>query len=187
MPVKTKKQAATYSPAEIQQAIEDGRQLDTAILGKMLLDQTEAAEAAKKETLTIPGDMGISAKARAVLAMLAGQEWGMEVPKYSADIYTYAWYNGREHGVAMVVAKNPMGVPAERERLVFVFGECRNSDSIFLDKWMDTESGICPPTLKDFTEEAYALRRRFEYGAVGKTADAIIKDVRKFLGIKWDY
>ncbi len=141
------------------------------------------------EALTFNQNLQLSSQALSVLAFLAGdQEWtGLRVPQFSVNMYTSAWYNGRERGIAVALTKTGINddakVPVNNERrLVLVFGEARGSDSIFLDKWTDSGVDINPPTHDDFTDEAYKQRRHFPYGAVRKTAEAVIKEIRKFLG-----
>lgn len=136
------------------------------------------------EVLTFDRDLHLSPQALSILAFLAGnQEWtGLRVPEFSVNMYTSAWYNGRERGIAVALTKTGMSVDDKERRLVLVFGEARGSDSIFLDKWTETGGDINPPTHEDLSEEAYEQRRHFPYGAIRKTAEAIIKDIRKFLG-----
>ncbi len=77
------------------------------------------------------------------------------------DVSTYAWYNGRERGVALVCRKQRFSDPA----LVITFGECRSSDSIFVDSWM-MEPNMNGPTVVDFPETAYQNRQTFPFGDI---------------------
>ncbi len=138
----------------------------------------DPAEAEEIATLCIPSDLSIKPLAMSVLALIAGSQWGLQAPRFNTDVATYAWYNGRERGIALVVKQR------NKKRLVFTFGEQRNSDSIFLDKWEDDDSWVQPPTLENFTDETYKKRRYFEYGECGKTALAIVNDIRSYLGLK---
>lgn len=131
-----------------------------------------------KVDLRIPNDLSIKPVAMSILALIAGSEWDLRVPEFSTEVATYAWYNCRERGISLVVRRQ------DKDRLVLVFGEQRNSDSIFLDKWKDKSSWTSPPTTDDFTEEAYGKRRYFGYGECGKAAIAIIDDIRSYLDIK---
>jgi hypothetical protein len=75
--------------------------------------------------------------------------------RYSVDIHSYPWYNGRERGICLTIAYRS-------KQLNITFGEVRNSDSIFVDVW-ETATTFNPPTSDDFTAEAYEQRNYFRY------------------------
>jgi len=102
-------------------------------------------------------DFKVKATARAVLAYLEGEWQVRNVPDCHAYIHTAAWYNGREDGFSVTVSMSP-----EPESLVVTFGEHRNTDQIFVDHWLG-RVGINPPTVDDFTDEAYEDRKMFKY------------------------
>jgi predicted transposase YbfD/YdcC len=114
-------------------------------------------------------DMNISTQALLVLRALSRQEipddWGV------MPLETSAWYNGQERGVC-VTFRHSSG-----KRLAITFGECRNSDAIFIDhfdiKWM-----LNPPTIADFSEEAYKKRRYANYLDISHAIDIITDTLR---------
>ena len=67
-----------------------------------------------------------------------------------------AWYNGRECSICMhkTLGKN--------KTLCIVFGEPRRTDGVFVDSWICVLNNFMnPPTLKDYTEQAYEDRHWF--------------------------
>ena len=97
--------------------------------------------------------LGVGSQAWSILHALSGYI----IPE-GLRVSTYAWYNGRERGVALVV--NPAGSNKTRR---IVFGEDRRSDQIFIDFWHTDRVDLLvdPP---HHTEEGYASayeRRRF--------------------------
>ena len=78
-------------------------------------------------------------------------------------IETAAFYNGREQSVVLIIhgAYKPYAI---------VFGEHRNSDDIFVDAFEYDWGGLNPPTLTDFTKEAYRNREFFSYDQVEEAA-----------------
>ena len=118
-------------------------------------------------------DMNISTQALLVLRALSVHEipdaWGVK------SVETSAWYNGRERGVCVTFqAQN-------KKALAVTFGECRNSDSIFIDHFEVTLS-INPPTVLQFSDSAYRLRRYAPYLDISKAVDVIIEIVEKWAG-----
>lgn len=74
----------------------------------------------------------------------------------SVKTYTQAFYNGRERGIALTL----QSMSNSRRVYIIVFGECRNSDSIFIDHWT-MDGGLGPyngPIVSDFPESAYEQR-----------------------------
>lgn len=72
-----------------------------------------------------------------------------------ARVETSAWYNGRERGIALTL--NAFNRPT----FVIAFSECRNSDSIVIDNWCpEAQHFLNPPTIADFTDDAYYKRRK---------------------------
>ena len=118
--------------------------------------------------------LNISAAARAVLHRLSERD----APSSAFwRITTWAWYNCRERGVALTVERYRVS------RLVIVFGECRNSDEIFVDSWEglpgDYSNG---PKVEHLTDEAYESRRMFP--SVDKAAECVRKLIEKRVGQK---
>lgn len=109
-------------------------------------------------------DMNISTQALLVLRVLSTHdippEWKIE------PVETSAWYNGRERGVCITFRNK------QNKCLAITFGECRNSDSIFIDHF-ETKMTLNPPTVRDFSEEAYRLRRYAPYLGVSDAIDII--------------
>ncbi|WP_353189047.1 hypothetical protein [Pseudomonas sp.] len=109
-------------------------------------------------------DMNISTQALLVLRVLSTHdipsEWNIE------PMETSAWYNGRERGVCLTFRRNQGGC------LAITFGECRNSDSIFIDHF-EAALTLNPPTVSDFSEKAYRLRRYAPYLGISDSIDII--------------
>jgi len=70
-----------------------------------------------------------------------------------------AWYNGRERGICLCIDSAPD--KNTDTWYVITFGECRNSDQIFVDNWSMAKE-MNPPTIDDFDEISYKKRRTFE-------------------------
>ena len=121
--------------------------------------------------------LGISEQAYAVLQGL--ERLQIEVPN-GTIAQTRAWYNGRERGV--VLSFNAVGKGKSNHQFNISFGECRNSDQLFLDKW-EKYTGFSPPTISDFTEEDYANRQYFEYMDIKGVAEKIKEMVEEFCGV----
>lgn len=125
--------------------------------------------------------LGINKQARAVLAYLdtepsfAKYENGF----YDIDISTHAWYNGRERGVSLTISR--LGF---RGCLVVTFGECRNSDGIFVDAWELPGAPYNGPTTEGFTDDAYKARKTFPEGAAGKAGEYIFEKLADFYNTK---
>lgn len=114
--------------------------------------------------------LNIKPAAWAVLHLLSGYELKVRRQHHAE---TWAWYNGRERSIALTIeARTP--THDRNGRLVIVFGECRNSDRIFVDTWSDRCS-LDPPRLEDFTDAAYEKRQMFA------TAEAAAQHVRKLV------
>lgn len=132
---------------------------------------------------------GLSGVSLAILALMDTFEVG-ELTKeekvqidFRIDIRNSAWYNGREKGVCITVSDF-------EKTLIITFGEGRNSDSIFVDTWEIKGGLLNPPTVADFTDEAYENRIYFKYNEIREATrhietlviarvDKILKDYRK--------
>ena len=99
---------------------------------------------------------------------------------YLIDIRSYPWYNGRERGICIIISNNG-------EQLNIAFGEIRNSDGIFVDVW-ETKSTFNPPTVADFSDEAYEQRNYFKYDEHYKVSQFVQKLIesktKEFLATK---
>ena len=123
----------------------------------------------------IDQNLGVSFQARSILALL--QSFAeLEEEKYHW-LKSTAWYNGRECGICLSFWNQD-----DKIQLVITFGECRNSDHIFVDTWkmvVDTWKmvpfPINPPTVVDFPEEDYDRRTIFEWGEVAKASNHILE------------
>jgi hypothetical protein len=69
-------------------------------------------------------------------------------------IQTFIFYNGGEKSIGLIISD--FREPSE-ERII-VFGENRNSDSLFVDSWTRSMSSINPPTVTEFPDEVYEER-----------------------------
>ena len=76
-------------------------------------------------------------------------------------IDVFPWYNGRERGLCFVVV-HPDRAPMEA--LCVCFGENRNSDQIFVDSFIRKGYDLNPPTVHEFTDDAYSKRTSFPPG-----------------------
>lgn len=110
-----------------------------------------------------------------ILMLLTGVEDWPE-PNY---ISAHAWYNGRERGI-VIRAMRDFASPS----LFMVFGECRNSDMIFLDSWIG-EGDVNPATFRSQGyKEAYEQRSSFSVSEIGDVAERIRKEIEQFLTTK---
>lgn len=120
-----------------------------------------------------PLESNINTVALVILHLLEGEVSLEHEPWTTNDnfsrfyITTSTFYNGRERGICLTIAFH-FGKP----NLAIVFGEHRNSDMIFIDHWL-VEPRINPPTVADFTDEAYEQRRYMQYDEVYKAATYI--------------
>jgi hypothetical protein len=116
--------------------------------------------------------LGINPVASHILAVLnAG--WPSEMEGVFR-VETSAWYNGRERGICLTVT------PKERRDVLYItFGECRNSDQIFVDRW--TSGALFnPPTVHDHPEErdlAYMNRFYFPQTALLSSVKSIMDTI----------
>lgn len=127
--------------------------------------------------------LGLSAQALAVLAMLAQNEcdglaeYDETGRDYKIEIRTSAWYNGRERGVCLEVRPSF----SSKEALLITFGEHRNSDCIFIDSWRVVTHFLNPPTVADFSDEAYENRSTVPYGNVADAVSIIRDKIAEFI------
>jgi len=115
----------------------------------------------------------VSQQAVAVLAYLMG-DWYIEDVNTYTYCHTAAWYNGRERGFSITVSM------LRNENLIVTFGECRNSDGIFVDHWQG-KPDINPPTVQDFSDEIYARRKYFNWGDAAKAADYVRDLIEQYI------
>jgi|ERR671925_1909952 hypothetical protein len=108
---------------------------------------------------------------KAIAILYALSEY--EVDEFAGFLETSAFYNGRERGVAITAHSF-----ASNRDWAIVFGEHRNSDSIFVDMF-EFSGDINPPTIANFTEEAYKDRHFFSYNQVGQAAEYIFHQIQQ--------
>lgn len=127
--------------------------------------------------------LGLDPQARAVLAMLSSSEcdglaeYDERFRDYKIEIHTSAWYNGRERGICLVVRASF----TSKRAMLLTFGECRNSDLIFVDSWVVERYFLNPPTLEDFTDEAYEQRTYVSPGNIGEAVQVIRGKIGRFM------
>ena len=127
--------------------------------------------------------LGLSGPALSILAILAQREpdfapYDRERHEYQYVAQTSAWYNGREQGVCLVI--RPYG-HTSRKCLLVTFGEHRSSDNIFVDAWESEGTFLNPPTVEDYSDEAYKARKFFDYGRVDQAVSHIVAVIRAFI------
>jgi hypothetical protein len=96
--------------------------------------------------------------------------------EYKYEATTSAWYNCRERGICLVV-RHP---DFSRKCLVITFGEIRNTDGIFIDSWHYEGYFLNPPSVEDFTEEAYKARECAPYGRIDLARNIILGKLEAF-------
>jgi hypothetical protein len=69
-----------------------------------------------------------------------------------------------------------------RKRHVLVFGEQRNSDRIFLDRWSGSDNSN-PPNIRDkeYTDEVYNQRKLFGPLDISEVQDAIVDTINEWV------
>lgn len=87
-----------------------------------------------------------------------------EAALHETETQTWAWYNGRERGIALTAARHL----CSDERLVLVWGEDRGSDELFVDAWIDNAMVWDQPTVDDQTDGI--VRASFRCREAGKAA-----------------
>jgi hypothetical protein len=118
----------------------------------------------------------IDPQALSILNYLRGEQLIDGIENCYMSVNTSPWYNGRECGICLETV-----VATGRESLIITFGEHRNSDAIFVDCWEADRSRLNPPTVSDFTDEAYANRRYFNAGAVLPAKEFILDCIESFV------
>jgi hypothetical protein len=118
-------------------------------------------------------DLNIHPKAKAILSCLDALHGGVmgdesfleKCMKYPMALRSAAYYNGRERGICLYgYCSSGM-----KKGFVIAFAECRNSDEIVIDYWeIDGPCFLNPPTVADFTDEAYSKRERLRYSQIEK-------------------
>lgn len=103
----------------------------------------------------------LNSQALAVAQLLAGMEPDFaeyENGRYQVRIFTYPWYNGRERGIVIQMARD-FSAPV----LNIAFFEHRNSDSICALEWVrDGGFGLNPPTIESDGKLAYPTDDKFD-------------------------
>lgn len=94
----------------------------------------------------------------------------------NAIVMTFPFYNGRERGIGFSIYRY-----GQKNSLIVTFGECRNSDSIYIDAWEIEKILMNPPTVADFTEEAYTNRRYVVPEKYDEAVKIILEIVEKFM------
>lgn len=126
--------------------------------------------------------LGIHPKAWAILHLLNGMppdfaRWDHKAKKYDLELKTYPWYNGRERGFVLVLQRTV----GDKTALHVAFSECRTSDKVFVEVWVDktpwniTTYESCD---KEVHGEAYDTRRTFI--SVQEATDYIVKKLGEY-------
>lgn len=128
---------------------------------------------------TIDMNLGISAQAMIVALLL--QEDDREIgPIFSnaADVQSRAWYNGRERGISLEIAKEHS---LFKERLYVIFAECRSSDQVFVDSYVGSPTMNGPNVHLHHAEREAAYRSRDTFTSPREAADFIKDRVKAYL------
>lgn len=128
--------------------------------------------------------LNINHQAWAVLHYLAGREPDFAEYKdgyYAIWLETAPWYNGRERGFVISMAKSIGG-----KAIHIAFFEHRNSDSICALRCVTSDFGMNPPTLQSHGEAFYPTDNKFDDiafsvgpGEIGKMADWIYDQLKE--------
>jgi hypothetical protein len=116
--------------------------------------------------------LGLNKNALKIMRLVAKCLRGVKAD--NGIVRTSAWYNGRERGVVISVHK--AGKPNETYSIVIV--EHRNSDDIVVYNWLMPKWDVNPPTVADFTDEAYKSAEHFrasDWRVAAKYASDFIK------------
>ncbi len=137
------------------------------------------------------GDLsfGLRSQALAILALLSQTEpefaeWDDELHSYLVSFSTFAWYNGREKGVAIKMKRelrqqDPQNPPPVQ---VITFGEDRTSDRVFVQIWITDYIDGAPTVeeLDDRVERGQASRCEFDPRNYGPVVDYILEQMKVF-------
>lgn len=121
--------------------------------------------------------LGLNAQATAVLHLLDYLVSEEYVENDYGTINTSAHYNGRECGYSLLLQRK---FP-DRQALVIVWGENRNSDSIFVQHALMPISEVAFGVPAGLTEESYEKRKYFGFGKVEQAAEHIAMLIEKHL------
>lgn len=128
---------------------------------------------------------GIHPKAIAVAHLLGDLEIKLDHIKdpelkskinHLIDVRTFPFYNGREQGICIMTGS----FFNIQEAQLVVFGEHRNSDSIFVDVWKEKRP-FNNPDVSMFSNEAYNKRKFFSYNQIVETADFVRDAVEDYI------
>jgi len=123
--------------------------------------------------------LDIGAQALAILAMLSQREPDFVLESSNINdelvVSSHAFYNGRERAVSVSYQRGYAG-----KCLNIVFGEGRNSDSIFIDWWVNERALPNGPRVSDFPEEAHHSRKYHDYGRLDVAVQHIYDLVEDF-------
>lgn len=129
--------------------------------------------------------LGLSAQSLALLALLSQTEITYVGAKedYNTRFTTGAWYNGRERGIWIQVAK--CDTCRKSGALNVVFCEARSSDRLMVSHWFSESSGyLNPPNAQDRGEQAYRDSRYFEPNDIGTAYNYITGLMRTHIEAK---
>jgi hypothetical protein len=118
--------------------------------------------------------LGIKSVSRKVARLLKPVNVNVDYVAFN----TYAFYNGRENSIGISIENYLL-----KKQLNIVFGENRNSDNIFIDRWI-SDLTFNPPTVQDLTDEAYGNRKFFNYNQEKETALFIDDLISSFVLVK---
>lgn len=144
--------------------------------------------------MILNANFNINAQALAVYHMLVARI-NNEFSREYLEAGSAPWYNGREKGIVIwfggsVATRQHAFKTTKHPQIVFVFGECRCSDGIFLDMWEVEDNkysyydGNVPNHLDEKYEWAYENEREeFGHAAVGDVIEQIMDRVEEFVRV----
>lgn len=136
----------------------------------------DVSEATRMSEKLVDPDFGIRPQARALLAYLS--EFSIDLP-LCWMLWTWAWYNGREKCFCITVETGSH--KRKPKTFVVVAGECRGSDSLFVDSWaVDGSLYGESPKVHEPTPAAYKARKTFSPGRFDQAQEAIYEAIRAF-------
>lgn len=121
-------------------------------------------------------DIDICPQALAIQNALKSWSQDYAWSKYDLNISIFPLLNGRERGLCLVVEKTSRNQKA----LLISFGECRGSDTLFVQSVITDKFIMNGPRTEHFTEESYYNRDNFGYLDIRSVCKSIESKILEF-------